>query len=75
MLRKVSTFLIAMLLSLPWANGQSTFGGIVGVVMLLTYLRVKSAIHNIQTLHLPWCGEGVSMLTKRGRPTVPSFPR
>jgi hypothetical protein len=32
MLRKVSTFLIAMLLSVPWANGQSTFGGIVGVV-------------------------------------------
>jgi len=32
MLRKVSTILIAMLLFVPWAFGQSTFGGIVGVV-------------------------------------------
>jgi hypothetical protein len=33
MLSKVSSFLIfAILLSVPWATGQSTFGGIVGVV-------------------------------------------
>src|SRR5271169_2449182 len=32
MLSKVSAFLIAILLSVPWATGQSTFGGIVGVV-------------------------------------------
>ena len=32
MLRKVSTFWIAMLLIVPWAVGQSTFGGVVGVV-------------------------------------------
>jgi len=32
MLKKLSTFLVAMLLSVPWAAGQSTFGGIVGVV-------------------------------------------
>ena len=32
MLSKGSAFLIAILLFLPWATGQSTFGGIVGVV-------------------------------------------
>jgi hypothetical protein len=32
MLRKVSTFWIAMLLIVPWAVGQSTFGVVVGVV-------------------------------------------
>src|SRR5277367_188506 len=32
MLSKVSAFLIAILLSVPWATGQSTFGGIVGIV-------------------------------------------
>src|SRR5580700_3143253 len=32
MLSKVSSFLIAILLSVSWATGQSTFGGIVGVV-------------------------------------------
>jgi len=32
MLRKVSTFLVALLLFVPWGVGQSTFGGIVGVV-------------------------------------------
>jgi hypothetical protein len=32
MLSKVSIFFIAILLSVPWAAGQSTFGGIVGVV-------------------------------------------
>jgi carboxypeptidase family protein len=32
MLSKVSSFLMAILLSVPWAAGQSTFGGMVGVV-------------------------------------------
>src|SRR5580693_7943334 len=29
---KISTLLLAVLLAAPWAIGQSTFGGIVGVV-------------------------------------------
>jgi uncharacterized surface anchored protein len=32
MLRKVSIFLVALLLFVPWGVGQSTFAGIVGVV-------------------------------------------
>jgi len=32
MLRKLSTIVIVMLLFVPWAVGQSTFGGTVGVV-------------------------------------------
>src|SRR5271169_5331659 len=43
MLSKVSAFLIAILLSVPWATGQSTFGGIVGVVKDPTQEAVGSA--------------------------------
>jgi len=32
MLRKVSTFFVGLLLFVPWGVGQSTFGGMVGVV-------------------------------------------